>query len=130
MSRLVTGAIIVFCQWYLAISNAIGWSQPGVKHGVRYVYAGKIIAIHHNLELVHWRVNEQRWVGAPRATPDYVRRGVIVPSSRFGNNSRALWSSMKVSADVVKALGCWRGCALLCRQVVSYGLISIIKRVV
>jgi len=79
---------------------------------VSHVNAGKVVAIHHGLELFNGSVDEQRGVRAARATPNNIRRCVMVPICGLSNNPGAFDSGCHVRFDGQNALS-FRQCIFL-----------------
>ena len=97
----------------LAFRRLAAGSEPGGKRGVRHIHRGEVVAVHHVLELLERRVDEQRRVATAGAAPNDVRRRATVPGCRFGNDTYGFRGDDQVGADVVEALGLWGTCALL-----------------
>lgn len=72
-----------------------------------HVDGGEVVAVHHGLELVDGRVDEEGWVGAAGAAPYDVGRGVVVQDYRLVDDAGAFCGGGYVGDDGVESLG-WR----------------------
>jgi hypothetical protein len=79
---------------------------------VCHVHAGKIVTVHHCLELVERRVDEERWVGAAATAPYDVGRDAMIPFDSLFDDARTFLCGRHVGADGVEMLRFCVTCAL------------------
>lgn len=69
-----------------------------------HVYTREVVAVHHGLKLVNWRIGEECGVSTAATAPHDVGRIAVVPFCGFVYHPLALFRSCYVCLDRVKLL--------------------------